>query len=425
LIVTSDLAVQLKRSREARGLSLRSLGRISGFSSSTIHRWETGIGSPDGDALQRLSGVLRAQLATAPPGRIALNAFHRGALLRALRVRSRFSLFDAARSFEFSPGATSRWESGHREPSQEVIGLYVGAFRPTAEEAQALETGQTEDPLPNLSEEELSTMIVRLRELKLSDNYEPQDLSYLAADAALERGDLRLRMQLFDAYIERLEWEYRHREAYQWARLNLELARKARDFNFVGRAVRAVTHQLTTEERKPEQAIAFLTRALEATKGSASEEMVAREAADRMAHAGHFSEAFKTLRQVFMRGALGEADGTPSDHRFLKASIATATGRFDTTLNVLSEADHPDPYMKTFKTQLEAEARHALGDRSGCERVLEEGIRVLDRPGLGHFSSGLVDRLKVVSKEPYRPDLWKWKSSLSRKPSVHQQRTAS
>lgn len=217
-------------------------------------------------------------------------------------------------------------------------------------------------------------------------------------------------MQLVDAYIEQLEWEYRHREAAYWARRNLEMARESQDFNFVGRAVRITVEQLITDRRRVDEGLQFLTQAVEWTRGSASEAIVAREFADRLAQAGKVAPLSGALRLAIDRSG-------PVDERMLRASVANAVGKHVAALNLLTETSHPDPYMKNHVVQLEAEARHAIGDYRQSVRVLENGIRLLDRPGTRHFSKGLQVRLASIAGKPYSPELWKWRRAWNSKPA--------
>lgn len=409
-----ELAFELRRAREARGISLRTLGRMAGISSSSLSRWELGSAAPNEEILGTLSQILRAPLSNSIQGKIEFKAVHKGALLRSLRVRGGMSLFDAAQQFGFSPSALSRWESGQRGANSEVVKTYAKAFPITDDELEALQTGQAIQPFATVGERQVETIIADLRNLRLKGVYGPLDLEYLAAEASLPKNEISLRMRLLDAYVERLEWEFRHQEATSWARRNLELARSSNDYSSVGRSIRAICRHMITDLHKEEEGLAYLADAMQRTKGLACEGVVVREAADRMAQAGRFSESWHTL-QIAWQASLPEArEQQYSDCDFLAASIAIAFNRPKIALKTLSSARHPDPYMQSFLVQLEARARHALGDYVGCQSTLENGIQSLDQPGLRHFTAGLVERLKLISGKPYQPLLWHWKSSKSR-----------
>jgi hypothetical protein len=228
----------------------------------------------------------------------------------------------------------------------------------------------------------LESVIVEWRELKVQGQYRRLDLEYLAADAAISSKDVRHKLQLADAYIERMEWEYRHREAYRWAERSLERAHAAHEYDHIGRAVRSIAHQLFTEVHKPQEGLRFVTRMMDVVRGSASLEIVAREAADRLAQAGMHGEA-----QEAVNLAIDSARRSPSktaDPRYLRATFALAEGRYIQAVDAITGTRHSDPYMTTFSAQVEAEAHHALGDR------------------------------RMVESEGYRASGWKWRSSFGR-----------
>jgi hypothetical protein len=151
---------------------------------------------------------------------------------------------------------------------------------------------------------------------------------------------------------------------------------------------------------------------MDVVRGSASLEIVAREAADRLAQAGMHGEA-----QEAVNLAIDSARRSPSktaDPRYLRATFALAEGRYIQAVDAITGTRHSDPYMTTFSAQVEAEAHHALGDRRRSARVLEHGILCVERPGLEHFKVGLIDRLRMVESEGYRASGWKWRSSFGR-----------
>lgn len=162
-------ALLIRSAREAKGLSLRTVGRMIGVSRTTVSRWEAGAISPTTVLLVRLGQILDTPLVSGNSGRVVLGDVQLGALLRALRSRAGVTQGEAAAMFACSKPAISRWEAGERAAGREVARLYAEAFGAIPAEALALQTGEMDNPLIRPSVVSLTDWIEEMRTRRLQE----------------------------------------------------------------------------------------------------------------------------------------------------------------------------------------------------------------------------------------------------------------
>lgn len=145
---------ELRELRIRRGLSLTSLAALAGVGKATLSYWENGKRSPSVVELDAVLNALGVDETRRPEFYLAIGAprgmrklreviedptpLTAGAVLRAMRLRRRWSLSQLAASLEVQSSTVSRWERGESWPPIEVLTRACRQLGASANEIEAL-----------------------------------------------------------------------------------------------------------------------------------------------------------------------------------------------------------------------------------------------------------------------------------------------
>lgn len=148
---TNPVGLQLRRLREAAGLSLTEAAGRAALGLSTLSQWESGRKNPSGAALD----VLLSVLGTAPRIRAGLlvrvDPAHArvvladdplgppvdiGQILRGMRIRAGINQGELAKRAGLTQSAISKWENGDSVPNDSALHTALSALEATTQETQ-------------------------------------------------------------------------------------------------------------------------------------------------------------------------------------------------------------------------------------------------------------------------------------------------
>lgn len=397
-----NLAECLRERRKRQGLTIRLLAERSGVGRSTISRWEQGQCLP---SIPELDAVLKfmhvsdqersamLEMLERPRARRELHSsLFAGDVLRALRYRAGLSLEQTSKRIQVGKTVLSRWETGERTPSSEVLSRLGVALEASDVEIAALLQGLSSVPSEHLSIEERLT---NLRQAVREGVPEPLDLEFISLEyRARQRAHYspaanELASHVRALYIEWLGWWYRDREAAMWADRQLPNIARSSHLPIWGRVIRAKNVFMSEfGPKEPGQRLNVLGSALTVLRGTSSEAFVRRELASELSFIGYYEQALAQVAKA-RRCSTFEEDAVTHYYccDMVEAATWLAWGQIDRAMRALPNAATPvDPYLRVSSTVGRSRLLVALGQSELAKAELEKVRNDCVANGYGHFA---------------------------------------
>jgi len=380
---------------------------------STISRWEQGQCLPSIPELDAVLAVLRTpaseravllELLPAPRSRRVLHtSLFAGDVLRALRYRAGLSLDQTSARMQVSKSVVSRWESGERTPSQDVLTRLGAILQASEVETAALTQGLSSIPNENRSIEE---RLVNLRQAVREGVPEPLDLEFISLEyrarqeSHVSPAATEMASHVRTLYIEWLGWWYRDREAAMWADRQLPYIVRSSHLPIWGRVIRAKNVFMSEfGPKEPEQRLNVLDSALSVLAGTSSESFVRRELASELTALGYYSQA---LEQVGKARHCAKLEEDPATHHYCCDMVEVATwlawGNIDRASRALPTIPKTiDPYLQVSSTVGRSRLLVAIGQPEMAKRELERVRNECVANGYGHFAQSAETELALLA----------------------------
>jgi transcriptional regulator with XRE-family HTH domain len=429
-----QLGDYLRQLRRSQRLTLAQLSATAGVSLSTLNRWETGAFQPrlaELEATLRALGVASAQreralsLVEAPravarlreeaeerqDGLVGLagHAPTTGDLLRAMRLRRRLTLEQAAAGLGVAPRSVRRWEQSEAALPEERIDDLCRLLSVTAEERMALSqqrlwlwTPEWQSPLSLEAAEQQcerlggqisrgNTALMDLRLLTLEAQLWPQAAKNAAARRVLAR--------TFTTHAHYLLLAGRATEisAYSDRALDL-LAGKSAPEPWWYAAVHATGYVLASHLEAPQRnrrRVEYLRRWLDVTDDPAWQTNLYRDMAQYASGAGHFEAALGWIGQAQASAErLSENPLTLHLAKHVHANVLLAAGR---PREALRKQPSPEEagltvYQRLYEADQRVEILQALGDHTGAQDWLNRAYALCREHGLSTEGSDALAR---------------------------------
>ena len=417
------LGKALRMARTARRLTMAQLADRAGISPVTLGRWESGRFQP---RLPELDAVLTA-LDAAPPERSQILSFldapraltrspvadaadidaaHSpviGDLLRALRLRKRWSLDDAARTLGVAPRTVRRWENSESVIPEERFDAVCRALEAEPEERAALLRHRVRLWTPGRkaarTADDLEAHLLTLRDEIRSGTTSLIDLRLMTLKAELwsRGGDAMIQRLLAHAQLVHCEFlEARGRQPELTPLVNqalgiilqderpdrMLLAQALHTQGAIGRGIGGRAqferfHYLLRRWRNLSEDRLWLTG-------------LYRDVAEAALEAGEKEASLEIIRQgtELVREKPDSVDWRLANH--VQARILINLNRLDDAARLLPTGEYPNPYQRLYETYQRIELYQGMGENAAAQEWLRRAYRIIGDYRLG---SGYADTL--------------------------------
>lgn len=333
-----------------------------------------------------------------------------GALLRALRRKSRLSLVEVALRLGVAASTISRWEASVSHPAPEMTEALLNLLNATPEERVCLAASgvakiKAERPAFDAAyyRSELDKVEASLRhggsdgaELRL---LQLQSLLWWSLREPEARDLWRRAHGLYARYL--ALWE-RYPEAISQAEIVLEAESDPSDPLSIAAlrvVARADVHRWLAP--RPHIGLFSLQRALVAAKDEAARVEILADMADYSRLAGRITEALSYAERAVVAANLAESDDLRFAARGALGSAFVAAGRTDEGLTLLS-ARVDEPLRRAETALRRAQALGDLERYEGARTACEEVLRLIEEGWVAHLRADVERRLGGLSYVPVK-----------------------